>query len=287
MTDEEFKKEELELLRLIYKYSTEKQVISGEYPKISENFIRDFYDIVLSHDSNPFYLQGIKIDEKDKDSERKNVMGKYTGRNIYIYTEHTLPILNDYFLHEKHLSETEKPFYMCMLVSKLLFHELEHSFQERKIYDSDNNNESLLIILDEIAKLGGRGLYDGTYDISVRERLADINAYKRILELVSYLEEYLPNLVKLQSGMSLKAMLNGYTKENGNVKCPTIEFLRRNNLVPMLKDLTSWYTEDEKEVRENLKDTHSLYERIKLGLPINEKEYNHTLSLKQRYNKYI
>lgn len=284
---EEFKKEELELLRLMYKYSTEKQVISGEYPRINKDFITDFYDIVLSHDSNPDYLYGIKIDEKDKDAERKNVMGKYTGRNIYIYTDHTLPILNDYFLHEKFLKPEEKPFYMCLLVSKILLHELEHSFQERKIYQSDNNNESLLIMLDEIANFGEKEMYASTYDISVRERLADINAYKRLLGLVSYLEDYLPNLAKLQSGITLKTMLNGYTKENGIVKCPTLEFLRRHNLTLMLKDLTSWYTEDESKVRENLKDTLSLYERIKLGLPINEKEYNHTLSLKQRYNKYI
>ena len=109
--------------------------------------------------------------------------------------------------------------------------------------------------------------YNRNYNISYLERLADLNANKKIIDMIKPIKNEIPHLYKLENELLLDRAIRDYDKSKIS---PTIDFF--NNLLG--KRYFNY---------QDMPD-YDFDNRLRLGLPISDKEYNSfSKKLKKQY----
>ena len=278
------------ILDIIYEYSIKNRLLDkNAINKILEILIKhNNLDITFNVNNNPFLLR------------EKYTYGCLDRRKHIIIYMQSIKYgikLNDYmsdFSLENNLTNFEKILRLNLFILLNILHEIEHAIQINICRNNDNSTlENKLIILEEQYKIDYESILKFKFDndfiksflskvkeynmkdkligeyyyISLHERLADINAYDKILQLIQIIKDEIINLYELINLMSIENKLQYYHMVNG----PTIEFFSQIGLNNELLSILNEYNID------NLPFEY----RFKLGLPINNYEYQKTTNLLQ------
>lgn len=290
---------ELELLKLFYDYSTREKLVD-------EYYIDKFLDIVINEKELNNYVKNINIiiDENSFFSissfEDDQTIASY---NPFFKTikvcEYTFDYLFDFIDKYDAIFYDEKIFYKNAFISQTLLHEIEHAMQEKIIdtensdlsnilkyssYSLDNNlkeklmnkgydNDSIIKFMISQKKIKRKN-YIKNYSISPHERLAEINSYQEMINILSQIKEKIPNLFAFEKSTLKANMLTGFELlDNGFISSPTITYISNNGESNNLSTF-DWYDKEKAKCLKLCKAKYNLDERIKLGLMIDSDELN-------------
>lgn len=228
---------------------------------------------------------GIKIVSVDSEKNEHVLTGdlsyNFISKQITVYTDEIKDIYQNLIFVDEELS-----FFKTIYYTQLILHELEHAKQE-KIISEENGMESRIISLSipnssminselapaEIAKdflnsLKRMYVYTKNYIYVPHERMAEINSYQKIINIISLCELDLPNTKKYLDDALLRNFILGYD----DTFSPTVKYFKEldNYRKNGLNDL-DWYSENEDECLKKSIELYPFNQRIKWGLPI-EKE---------------
>ena len=267
-----------EILKLLYNYS-----INSKYAD------QDFYDELLiifsKYNSLSEYLMQIKIDNKIKDL------------GIYDYKSKTIKINNIEVLNNSDqeiellsLRNIDEFFLLNIEAILTVLHEFEHVYQsfivDRRVFNLEEqliyyglafSNASILAKFfgTKYTKEELNYLYDLTYEFNPIERLADINSYKNILQIINY-ENKINNRIKfLLKYLYEKNKLSGYKIIQSKIECPSYLYFKKLNKLADIKNISF------------NSSNNSLNYRLSLGIEITEEEFNETKNNIQKLKKKI
>lgn len=296
---------ELELLKLIYDYSIKNKLVDNA-------FIADIIAIAIRYKHLYTHIKSFTI-EPHYQSETQlpnNTIAAYNSflKEIIIYTEGIEHYIQESTKYQTNFNKVEQLFYINILITKALLHEIEHANQH-KILETEQTMEAKILTLScgyfnetILQTLINQGLseefikhytdikyqqYNDNYLIAPNERLAEIKAYQEILNILHFIRKNTPHLIELIQRKQLENMFRGYKKTPTIIKAPTITYFQKLNIrfgtIPSL----SWYIEDQNQALNIATSQHQLNERLLYGLPITVDEFNtvkHTLIKAKKNN---
>lgn len=229
------------ILDIIYDYSKKYKILDETaINKIMDELFRinDFQDISFNVITNkvPFNRDLGTLDYKDI--------------YIYLYNLNKKIKKNDYRI-ESHLEEElplfEKFIRMNCVILLTCLHECEHVLQDKMLEDKNDDtlekkliriesdyldsieqrlihydpiDKALCFIPDYIFLAKSKRIYDFNYDISLLERLANLNAYEKIKLMLKEIENELTKLMALMDQIILTTQMETYVDKWG----PTLLF---------------------------------------------------------------
>ena len=244
---------------------------------------------------------------KRNDLFNNSILGTYLDDYIDIYYSRIIKIydtdeLIEDSIYEDKLLLYEKIFRFNLYIASIIFHELEHAHQE-EIYNTQGlkDIESKLIKLESfyLNNLGNKVLsrceynketneyemsnfkrilyilscikdqrkYDKNYDISLLERLADIDAQKSVIKTIEEVKKEINNLYCLENEILINRIIRDYPDSK---ESPTIDFFKNIMGKKALEGINFLKLD--------------LDSRLRLGLEIDDDEYMDTIKLLQ-HNK--
>ena len=232
-------------------------ILSKEYnlEKLNLN-VKDKIDYLLT------YILGIEIN---------NTLGTYYNYNIDYYLKRLYLFIRNCnyqtdLLLEYKLDNKELYLRKNLFILKVLFHEIEHYYQDIIYRTKDNSSITNKLILLEENTLKeyehseeNRPKKKEYYNISFIERIADINAYKKLIDLIDPIKNEILNLYNLQEQIILYISFDGYIDNDS----PTNRYFKFMDKETEYKNIIDNY---------NLNDL-DFNTRFKLGLPLDDYEY--------------
>lgn len=277
-------KTQLQLARLLYDYSLDNKMINKTY-------IDKLMDVIINGKGLNDYVEKYEISEKNSNMTAGYV---YSSKKITIYAKKIYEILLNEMQYTTLLPEDERYLFMNSMMTQIILHELEHANQ-RRIIDSENNLEANILKLcefkelTEIDELVSKGIiksieakyyktikmseyidtYHELYDYAPHERLAQIKSYQELIDALRLFKDN-SRIIEFEEFYKLGNILNGYK----DTSSPTIDYLNTQGRNEELKSF-DWYSDDEDESIKLSQDKYTLRDRMKYGLPIDEKEHQY------------
>ena len=286
-----------ELLDLLYEYSIKGKLADKDY-------IDKFILIVSKYKSFNDYLIG--PDYIPYSTANKDTLATYSFsiKKIQIFYKKIEEVLANDKLCDVMIPEKEKIFYKNVKISQILLHELEH-VNQTKIIEEKNNLEARILRLTGVGKSSEifavilrkmgyntssieslldnkKNIYHKYYDYAPHERLAEIKSHEQLTSITSKISDVVPTINKIEEIYSIKNMLKGYKIDNILIS-PTVLYLVKQGEIGALKRF-EWYGKNDYETLHNSKKLYDLEDRVRLGLPIDQKEYN---TINKRLNKLV
>lgn len=279
-------KKNSELLKLYRDYTLKDKVIDYDTFKPNMDYVKKLISVVSSFDHTEKYVNKTELKKEHKSEEGNTVFATYTSSNkkITVYKNGIKRLYDLIDNKDELLDYSDGRFYLTAIFTQIILHELEHAYQQKIVIEEDSDRAMLLYL----SILGSTDTKE-TYILSLKERLAEIKSHRRMLNVLNKLNEkyYLDRLCMLEYSCFLESQIIGYSIENGIIKCPTLKHFRLTGQIEGLIDGVDWYNEDERICLETLKKMYSTYQRINLGLPIDESEYNYHMELIKKYRGNI
>lgn len=275
-------KMQLELARLLYDYSLDNKMINKTY-------IDKLMDIIINGKGLSDYVKKYEISEKNSNMTAGYV---YSSKKITIYAKKIYENILNEMQYTTLLPEDERYLFMNSMMTQIILHELEHANQ-RKIIDAENNLEADILRLCEFdfhkyEKIN-KGLISkktansyiaekiveykhnckALYDYAPHERLAQIKSYQELIDALRLFKDN-SRIIEFEEFYKLGNILNGYK----DTSSPTIDYLNTQGRNEELKSF-DWYSDDEDESIKLSQDRYTLRDRMKYGLPIDEKEHQY------------
>ena len=277
-----------EILDVLFDYSMKRKIFDiAAIEKIFKSYKKEF---------NIDILKKLNIIDKFEIIFGHPVVGTYVDDYIDIYYSRIMCTIriNDFksdFMEEDILSILEGFYRRNLFILLNVCHEMEHAIQAQISKNTPRSLEQKLIKIenDFLDNMGKKvldpskydletdefdlssfeyikyihaynkenRLYKSNYDISLLERLADLDAMTKLYNMCEEIKSYIPNLYILLDKLILERKLQGY---DYSFISPTTEFFI--NLTGERQFYFPNYI------------NMSLEERLRLGLPINTKEYD-------------
>lgn len=266
-----------EILNIIYTYTINKKVPD-------DNFIDSIISIIIKEEKLIEYVKDIDCNYQNvalasyfyKSRVLKFNMNKMFKEHSSIYEiyRRIYDTSSDYF---------DKYLFICLSVLEVIFHEIEHVIQNKKVNTLPQDNfERQLIEINTIAIEVYPSVYKKHHDLFSIEREANITScdkirtYLRISEITT---KYFMNIFNSK----YDRLINEYYSKNS---CPLLEFLTITggkilyNGIPITRNNTN-------KILMKTKRSLSLGERLIKGLPLNKEEYHLIKNKEQTYEKFI
>ena len=271
------------ILDIIYDYSKRFKLLDEDaFNKIMDELIKlnNFQDVSFEIDSNknPFIRDLGVLIGKDIFIYPKNIMSRIKHERYKIDSplEETLP------LFEKYLRMNTEMLLTCT-------HEIEHAIQDRMMRENNDDTleKKLVRIEDKYLrntedKLEFKNIfekciflipsyfeykklelgYSRNYDISLMERLANLNSYEKIKKMLELIKDELTDLLTLMDQVILSTQMETYDSKWG----PTLLFF--DNLDSYDEDIS---------IYESLDLPYE--DRIKFGLNLTDEEFHNNKQL--------
>lgn len=130
-----------------------------------------------------------------------------------------------------------------------------------------------------------QSIYKKFYAFNPIERLAGINSYRTILEIIKDIVKYIPNLYEFEQANLTEEMLKGYPEATNLGGCPTQVYLYGVNRQSIWGNLP-FYNADYQKLIQNVNTQYNLADGLKYGLPIQTEEYRCINFVLHKENKY-
>ena len=283
-----------DILDIVYDASKRRMLLSDkEVLKIVE---------LLISINNIDIINEIHVIQKNELIFNKVTLGHYINDKIYIYYSRIIGFISGLhhrsnFELENKLCIYETVFRINLFILFIIMHEIEHAIQEEITINNDTStfknrlikleNDYLTFLGEEVLKEETYNEIDGTYsmspidfikyklayhydyklyasnyEISYLERLADVNALSKILEMIKEIRNEIKSLYTLQENILLDRKLDHYDDTKVS---PTVDFF--NNIL------------GDNEFDYNDMGDLNLDERLSLGMPISDYEYDSSKKL--------
>lgn len=185
---------------------------------------------------------------------------------------------NFYQAHKKiyDIDDFNKYLYMCLSVLEIIFHEVEHVVQSKKINTLPVDDfERQLIEISTIAVEVYPDLYDKRHDLFFIERDANIKSCQKIKEMISLCESS-PRSIRNNFNKRYNQLVNKYYSYDNY---PLLMFLDITHGKLSYNDLPIEEYNTER-ILASTKDNLSFEDRVLMGLPLDRKEYHKLRRLK-------
>ncbi len=257
-----------------------------------ENFVKD-----IKMYNN--FCYNIKNSYGNFDCENQNI-------NINLHSIRSVSLWKNRYRDVKILNNSDKKLYLMLMTYSTIRHELEHAIQYKKLLNNDDSIES---------KLCEISFYSALYDLDETKLIELINVGYSAIEISDLIDSFSSNYQKCYYSIyaeksafieSEKDVYNiaineniknkklsllfkrrfleywfmGYSKKDDKIICPSYTFPKVLGLPHMLNNIEI-YSENDEEALNNAMECYNFEERIKLGLPINENEYQRILEIKK------
>lgn len=179
-------------------------------------------------------------------------------------------------IYHNDMNSFDKYLYMCLNVIEIVYHEIEHVIQNKKINTlSKDDFRRQLIETSFIAVEVYPNLYEKRHDLFSIEREANIRSCEEIKKILA-LCEVSPKSIKKNFSKRYNQLINKYySKDN----YPLLEFLTiiRGKLSYNNNSIEAYNTN---EILTSTKADFSFNDRVLLGLPLDKKEYHKLKKIK-------
>ena len=179
-------------------------------------------------------------------------------------------------------------------LTHIILHELEHVIQAKLMSEKNTTESEILklcgisksneIITNRLVSLGYQkssinNILNGKlkkyyefYEFAPPERLADYNSHKKMIEVLDPIKLRIPQIYDGEVIKMEQILVKGF-KYNNKMVSPTKLFLTEQGEEKSLNKF-DWFDRNPNISLKKSKNNYSLLQRMKLGLPIEEKEYN-------------
>lgn len=264
-----------------------------------ENIMKMIYDlsinnIFLNIDSIDRML-AILIDEKDLNEYilnisvqqiRSNNLASYSSytKKIVIYSNMIDKMINNISRSLKTNNHLTKNIYINLSILQVVLHEIEHANQEKII--SYNNLEAFILRISQMISPEKE-----IYEISPKERLAEIKSYGDILKILGYYINDDDSVSELIKNEEMIRKLRGYHYTDNQLYSPFVSFLILGDKKHLLSSF-EWYSEKNTTMLENINKLYNLNECLFYGFPISNENYKNMMiqilaTLNRNYNDKI
>jgi hypothetical protein len=283
-----------EILKIVYDYSINKRIVD-------EEFIEKLINIIITKkELTPFLEKIVFIPESiECNDEAFSPAGYYPLlKEIRI----CINLFEKIFINRNKIIQTlnanELFFYKNTAITQIILHELEHVYQNKKIFIGEEDLETKLLKVgnyhfayitslrqemlsskDEVLKEQllskineRRRLYSQYYIYNHCERMAQINSYKVIMNAISPIEGLIPSVVKNTSTCVRQQLSDGFEINFKRVCAPTIVYMQALGYQWELENFY-FYNRNKRKLLKNISELHSLDDRLLFGLPISKEEF--------------
>lgn len=228
--------------------------------KIIHKELYDVIDTIKKDDDLSDYLKKINIENTISNyyifysPDDKNV---YVNYNALIYK--TAQIIKDLSFEKK----SNKLFFLNIVITRILLHEIEHAKQHRKIDNNRDFEAKVLLSSNELEMiLKKQNKYNkNSYNINPLEIDAEAKSLRQISNLLKIYDD--PNAEKFfQDSITLKNYDN-YKEENKKIISPSEMFFSQDSQYLTIKD----------DINTMDLSNYSFSDRTDLGLKISLNEY--------------
>ena len=253
-----------ELYKLLMQYNNK---------EIDDNFIYKAFDIMMKYETLNNYINDFDIVKEESD-----LLGAYYNE------EHLIEINKTNIIEDKSIKNKK------ILALQVLRHELEHARNLQRLYEKNLDIETRVIRYSLREYAINHNLYYGScldkiessifkfkkrmlYNIDPAERLADIKAWKFIVNLIKN-QRHTEDLLNARS-MLYYSYIRGYKSNGYYLEPPTYEYLLQLGLYHELYLLKKDFN----------KYNYSFNTRLLYGLPISNQEYDYNILKKVKLKK--
>lgn len=239
------------ILKIIYDKSINNRIIDyNDISKILELLIIDkqLSNYILDIDIQPI---------------RSNNLASYSNYSkiITIYSETIELMINNIESNMLNTNKFENTLYKNLSLVQVILHEVEHANQQKIAYN-ENNLEAFILRLSDLVK---PEYNEKLYEINPQERLAEINSYYSIIQIVNnYNSNNLYFISEVLNTDLLKKQLRGYHYQNSTITVPIIDYFTLSNKSDFLNCF---------DLSQNVYENYDLNNRFKYGFPISINEY--------------
>lgn len=298
---------ELEMLKLIYAYS-----VNGKL--VDSRFIDKLIEIVVSKKSLNNYVRNIRFTNELEKNDCGVLCAAYSPltKEVLLDYESMQIVMENSSYYESLFGDLEQVMFRNMTITQIILHELEHAYQHKQADNKmDNSIERKLInasfVLEQAMKnpkfitailngeipsnevliyvLQNRELYKRYYAFNPIERLAQINSFRNIVDLIEPIKRHIPNLYEFQNASLVEEMLMGYEDSWHQGICPTQVYLSGTRQSKVWSEF-DFYNQDSSQLLKSVSNQYSLARRLQLGLPVSYDEYTATNEWLQSTNKF-
>lgn len=148
-------------------------------------FLKSVCDDIIKDLNLEGYVNDIKIlDSYDKNPSTKGMIDEYG--NVFVYKNGIEKAIADQMQNVNGISELEVELFKILTYTKTIIHELQHA-KQKKLLAEDSENKSLETLITRINEdIPVNSLF--FYEFSPIERMAEITAYRSIVNILDVLE---------------------------------------------------------------------------------------------------
>lgn len=269
---------ELEILKLIYDYSTNGKLVDIK-------FVDKIIEIVVSKKSLHDYVRRVQYTDKLPKDEQGVTCAIYDSLNRELFIDYkAIQIL---VAHLGYYNQLFVPLERIMAknikITQIILHELEHSYQNKQkdnIFD-DSIEAKLARVCFNIELSLSLQLHD--YDPT--ERLANVYSFLTILDSIEPIKESIPNLHEFIQATLIEELLIGYHESLDKGYWPLELFLSKIGQCKVWTEF-DFYDQNVDKLIKNVSDKYTFSKSLALGLPVNCDEFNKTAHLLRSMNKH-
>lgn len=266
-----------DILNLLYDASFGKRIFNkGDIDKLYNIFINNYYGVTK-------YLSCI---------EEENISGSAvyscSKKKIFINIYNVVEGLKDE-VSKLSLRGDQVYFYYNIQILVILFHELWHV---RQMYSSLNSGiiGTLLFYGKTLGNPSGEGdyreyvnsLYEESYRVNPCEREAYVKSSDVVRGIIGNNRYVDINILDYLSYLSLKSKIEGYS----SYLCPSEIYFDMINS-SLVWEAFPFYDSNKRRMVKKCKDIFSLDDRLTYGLPIDKREYDMILNLRDNVKERI
>lgn len=245
--------------------------------------------IHLLKDINKIVINDVNITDKSIYLPHDRMVGAYSNNSIIIYKNELYKYVNRELYKtnlEENFSEREKCYRKNLEILYTIMHEAEHAIQIKQLFyefsieakllslEAQYSSKMTQSVYDGLIEDGknlikylkdikdSRKLYNSLYDISFRERLANIYSTEKIIKMLSESDE--KTLLELEKNILNNFKVNGYVEKDDIITAPTTTFFNKLG-----------YSNEIDKINFN---SIEFEERFILGLPLTKEEYTYVKS---------
>ena len=243
--------------------------------ELDNQFISDAYTIFMERERNLSpYVKNFEISE-----EASNCYGAYSNENrkLIVYKNNIKKV------EEKNINPN-------LIALQVLRHELEHARNLKTLYEGRSDIESLIVsyslqdyaldhgmiplsTYNDFDRILLRYEIEANYEIDPGERIADIKAWKYLVNLLKN-QRISEDLLTARS-MLYYAYIRGYKDNRYYLDAPTFQFLLNANMLHAFNSLKTRIDEQ----------NYTFEKRLMYGLPLTYHEYDSKILQKVKLKK--
>ncbi len=262
------KQMEIDILRLVHRYSIKNKLVD-------EDFIIKIINSIVDKKELKEEIKNIDIEEVSPMGNEYRINPAaydYKEKRIIAYLEDINRQIQLIDRKTPFLNKTEKVFAKNLDITRYLLHEIEHASQHKKVDSNHPTLETNLLRMSFKHSQEEPNLFLQKYIYAPSERMAEIDAAENIKKIITPLKQSLPTLMEYENIFVLKKRIKGYERKIYGLEAPTCNFLFA------FEELHSFdfYDQNYPKMVENISKNYSTTEILRLGLPIDYDTFSHT-----------